>query len=246
MTFLMHPSRTARSRVLVLGLLLLALLAPASAATAHDRGGGPRYGTTGAEFWQWVLSQPAATNPRTDTTGQFCAEGQRGGTWFLAGSFVGPVTRTCTVPYGKKIVFPVVNYGAFAFPGDPPEQRTEEYLRSQVAGFKAAATGLRVTLDGTVLPRSELRYEESRVFSVPMPEDNLFAALGVPGLPDGAFLLGPAVDAGYYVTLRLRPGVHTLHIQGVIEAADPAQSTVVDVTYQLTVERGRGHGHHGG
>ena len=94
--------------------------------------------------------------------------------------------------------------------------------------------------------RSELRYEESRVFSVPMPEDNLFAALGVPGLPDGAFLLGPAVDAGYYVTLRLRPGVHTLHIQGVIEAADPAQSTVVDVTYQLTVERGRGHGHHGG
>jgi hypothetical protein len=233
-----------RSRVLILLLLLLALLAPAGPAAAHD-GGGHRYGTTGAEFWQWVLAQPAATNPLTDATGEFCDEGQRGRTWFLAGSFVGPVTRECTIPYGKKVVFPVVNFGAFSFPNDPPEQRTEEYLRSQVAGFRDAATGLRVTVDGAVLPRRELRYEESRLFSVPMPEDNLFAALGVPGLPDGAFLMGPCVDAGYYVTLRwLRPGAHTVHIEGVLEAADPAQNTVVDVTYALTVTR-RG-GHHGG
>ncbi|WP_421743078.1 hypothetical protein [Cellulomonas sp.] len=246
MTFLMHRPRRTRARVLVLALLLLALLAPAGPALAHD-GGGHRYDTTGAEFWQWALAQPAATNPLTDTTGEFCDEGQRGRTWFLAGSLVGPVTRECTIPYGKKVVFPVVNFGAFAFPDDPPEQRTEEYLRAQVAGFKDAATGLRVTVDGTVLRRSELRYEESRLFSVPMPADNLFAALGVPGLPDGPFLLGPCVDAGYYVTLRsLRPGAHTLHIEGVIEAADPAQNTVVDVTYELTVQRTRGPGQHGG
>ena len=237
-------SRRARSRVLVLALLLLALLAPAGQALAHDRG-GHRYGTTGAEFWQWVLAQPASTNPLTDTTGEFCDEGQRGRTWFLAGSLVGPVTRECTVPYGKKVEFPVVNFGAFAFPDDPAEQRTEEYLRAQVAGFKDAATGLRVTVDGTVLRRSELRYEESRLFFLQMPDDNLFAALGVPGLPDGPFVLGPSVDAGYYVTLRsLRPGTHTVHIEGVIEAADPAENTVVDVTYVLTVTRGAGH--HGG
>src|SRR5258706_16430044 len=50
-----------------------------------------------AEWWQFILSLPAAANPLLDTGAQ-CAVGQRGPVWFLAGSLGEVVTRTCTVP----------------------------------------------------------------------------------------------------------------------------------------------------
>ena len=48
--------------------------------------------------------QPGRRYPR-----QELAKGQPGGVWFLAGSFGGRVTRTCTVPAGTPLVFPLVN-----------------------------------------------------------------------------------------------------------------------------------------
>lgn len=222
----------------ILALVLLALVAPAGAATATDgghHGHDARYGTTGARFWQWGLTQPAATNPLFDTTGEFCDVGQRGHTWFLAGYTGGPITRTCTVPAGTTLVFPVVNGFYGATPGDPPEQSTEAFVREQVAGLRAGAHDLRVTVDVTVLPSSRIRYEDSVVFSVTLPEGNVF------GAPAGT-VVAPTVDAGYYVTLRpLRPGTHTVHIQGAVDAAAPVGSFAVDVTYLLTVQRGHRH-----
>lgn len=222
----------------VLVLVLLALVAPAGAATATDgghHGHGARYGTTGARFWQWGLSQPAATNPLFDTTGEFCDVGQRGRTWFLAGYTGGPITRTCTVPRGTTLVFPVVNVFYGATPGDPPQESTVAYVREQVAGLRAGAHDLRVTVDGAALPSSRIRYEDSVVFSVTLPDGNVF---GVPG----GTVVSPTVDAGYYVTLRpLRPGAHTVRIQGAVDAAAPVGSFAVDVTYLLTVPRGHRH-----
>lgn len=60
-------------------------------------------------WWTWAASQLEADNPVSDTTGKNCAKGQPGGVWFLAGSFGGRVTRTCTVPAGTPLVFPLVN-----------------------------------------------------------------------------------------------------------------------------------------
>jgi hypothetical protein len=237
-----RTARAPRSRMVLLALLLLGLMTPVAPALAQDdplgsHGASKRFGTTGVEFWQWAFAQPAARNPLTDTTGEFCAEGQSGRTWFLAGSFVGPVVRECTIPRGKRVVFPVVNIGSFAFPDDPPAQRTEEYLRGQVAYLRDHATDLRVTVDGTPLRPALIRYEESRLFSATLPQD------GVLGLPSP---LSPSVDAGYYVTLRaLRPGRHTIHVTGAVTAGDPGPAFSVDVTYHLTVLPTTGSPHHG-
>ena len=63
-----------------------------------------------AEWWQWVLSIPTPVNPQTDTTGQNAIVGQRGSVWFLAGVFGGgTATRTCSVPEGTALFFPVLN-----------------------------------------------------------------------------------------------------------------------------------------
>ena len=48
---------------------------------------GNTYGEWAAEWWQWALETPASVNPVLDMTGEFCAEGQKGHVWFLAGTF---------------------------------------------------------------------------------------------------------------------------------------------------------------
>src|SRR5215813_2675062 len=65
-----------------------------------------------AEWWQWALSIPTSVNPLTDTTGADCMVGQRGAAWFLAGVFFtgGTVTRTCSIPQGTRLFFPVINF----------------------------------------------------------------------------------------------------------------------------------------
>lgn len=233
--------RRRRTRAVVVALALLVLVAPGAPAVAdahhHDTyGSSPKLGTTGAEFWQWVLTQPVETNPLLDTTGEFCDVGQTGHTWFLAGSTGGAITRTCEVPLGTRLVFPVVNAFYGATPGDPPEQSTEDYARSQVAGIREGARDLMVTVDGTPLRSSKIVYEDSVVFSVTLPEGNIF------GAPAGT-VVSPTVDAGYYVTLPpLPPGTHTIRIQGTVVSDDPSGSFSVDVTYVITVPQGASDG----
>jgi hypothetical protein len=73
------------------------------------------YQELAAARWNWALQFPAATNPVEDPTGESCHLGQQGPVWFLAGTFGGTVTRTCTIPEGKFLFFPIVNV-----PGDVP------------------------------------------------------------------------------------------------------------------------------
>src|SRR5262245_54265141 len=135
----------ALHRLLVLTALVMALVGlnahPAIAAETDDdqrpriapigtRPEGQTYGRWAAEWWQWALGIPAAGNPLIDTTGEDCAQRQVDNVWFLAGSVSGdPVVRTCEIPLGKSLFFPIINtfYGAFL--NDPPETRTEEFVR---------------------------------------------------------------------------------------------------------------------
>jgi hypothetical protein len=67
---------------------------------------GHSYSEWAATWWQWALGQPTPVNPLLDTSGQFCATGQKGAVWFLAGTFgSSPVTRACTVPTGQALFF---------------------------------------------------------------------------------------------------------------------------------------------
>lgn len=185
---------------------------------------GQSYGAWAADWWRWALRVPVPANPVLDTTGEHCAEGQRGPVWFLAGTFDGSaVARHCTVPAGRALFFPVVNVAWIGFPTDPPVTRAE--LLGLLAPIKAAS-GMEVTVDGEVVPRVERFLTTSPVFSAVAPADNI---VGV----EAGTRLAPCLDQGFYLMLRpLAPGQHTVTFRG--ESA----FGVTDATYHLLVQAG--------
>jgi hypothetical protein len=183
------------------------------------------------EWQQWVLSIPSGANPLTDDTGANCMVGQRGDIWFLAGTFNpnGTIDRSCTIPEGTGLFFPVANYFAVDSPnvcgqGDPIS--VKDY-RATAAAFVDGLTNVSVSLDGR--PVRDLRRVKSKVFASAMPEDNVFDAFcGPEGFPGGIY--SPSLNEGIYVLLEPLPkGNHTL----VFHAEGPG--FLLDATYHLTV-----------
>jgi hypothetical protein len=197
--------------------------APPPPATPHTKS----YPNWGALWSQWGYGTPASVNPVLDTTGSNCAVGQPvPGTFFLAGTFTGSsVMRTCTVPVGDALLIPILNAAAFAQQTDPPEQKTEAFLRSEIACVDTTPTTLSLTVDGVALANPASYLEHSVLFPVNLPADNVF---GVP-----AQLLNPSVDAGYYAFVEpLSPGSHNIHLK----AVSPACGVTQDATYSLIVQ----------
>jgi hypothetical protein len=141
---------------------------------------GQTYGRWAAEWWQWALGIPAEVNPLTDTTGEDCAQRQVDTVWFLAGSVSSdPVVRNCEIPAGKSLFFPLINtfYGAFL--NDPPETRTEEFVRE--AGSCTDPAQISVKIDGFEIRRPTRFFtgasgSQSPIFNVQLPPANLFGA----------------------------------------------------------------------
>jgi hypothetical protein len=195
--------------------------APAPPTTPHLKG----YGDWAALWWQWAVGTPADVNPVTDTTGVNCAVNQPvPGVFFLAGSFTtATIHRTCTVPVGSSFLIPILNDAYFAQQTDPPEQRTEAFVRSQVHCVEQNPQ-LVLSVDGTSLANPVSYLEKSTLFSVNLPPNNVF---GVP--PQ---LLSPSADEGYYGFVEpLTPGTHNVHI-----ASSSGCGVTQDVTYTLNVQ----------
>jgi hypothetical protein len=234
-------NRTIAIGALALMVAMAANLAQAAKGNAGNPGVAPpqtdahgqSYGAWSDEWWEWALSLPANSNPIADTTGQDGAFGQSGSVWFLAGvGFgVGPtVERSLTVPAGKALFFPLVNYVWINTPqyGDPewsPEQ--EAYARALIATFINTAYGMTCQVDGRELNNLQAYRCQTPVGGaemVTLPDNNVF------GIPAGTY--GPMVTDGYYLMLTpLTPGKHTIHF-----TAGLAGSTPMDVTYHLTVK----------
>jgi hypothetical protein len=183
---------------------------------------GQSYSQWAAAWWQWAYSIPADQNPITDTTGEFSQIGQAGPVFFLAGSYGGPTVRECTVPAGKGLLFPLLNYSWVQFPTDPPF--TIDELRDIIGPLVDNPT-LTCEVDGQTIQNLLNYREQSSVFSVTVPEGNLL------GLDPGTY--APCVDDGYYLMLApLSRGQHTIHFT----AETAGQEFSLDVTYHLTIE----------
>ncbi|MFG2982517.1 signal protein [Streptomyces sp. NPDC048258] len=194
--------RIPRSSALVAGAALLA--AACSAPTSSSSGHAPEAGRPSSpsatavagrlgaaeiqgRWWNWAAASPARSNPVADRDGAFCAEKQPDDVWFLAGSFGETVRRTCRVPAGRPVAFPLVNLF-----GD----------RSDCTRFMEGAKG-GATLDGKQLEAQ--RYEATGI--------QLKGVEGNPVTQDGSALSVRA--CGLWVQLDpLPPGAHTLQIEG--------------------------------
>ena len=209
-------------------------------------------------WWQWALAKPLFQDPPvnplegaytdgsqcdgkpvTDTKGKEDTNANKGDKskreWFLAGSLAtDPLTRTCTVPVGTKLFFPVVNQ--VAFKTEPTD--TEQSLRKQNSDFMASVldspdTKTLVEVDGKEVPSKRLIRADTALFSATQE-----------------FLGSDPVDAvgdGLWVSLPpLSKGQHTVHFGVSASSADtdPAkegpEGFTQDITYTLKVVPGKG------
>jgi hypothetical protein len=177
-----------------------------------------------SEWWQWAVSIPAPVNPLVDTTGDNCMIGQRGSNWFLAGTVGGaPVTRSCEIPEGATLFFPVVNAINFDTPGQCGQGAPlpASFYRSLAAAFINGVTQLSITLDG---PRSARRTAQYHRVRSRLCRRTTCSSRRAAAICPRASL--PAVDDGFYARLdHLKVGKHTLHIHAEV----PSAGFVVDV-----------------
>jgi hypothetical protein len=116
-------------------ILALILAAPTVFAADNPQVISPdraNYAQLSVKWWQWAYSIPASDNPLSfakTQDGATCATGQSGDTWFLGGLFTAPgekfpngglVKRTCNVPAGKSIFFPIFNAECSTVECNPP------------------------------------------------------------------------------------------------------------------------------
>jgi uncharacterized protein YkuJ len=160
-----------------------------------------------------------------------------GDVWFLFGSLEpgAVVERSCEIPADTALFFPLVNVFYGAFLNDPPEQRTEEFIREQVDCVEAAAPTLRFEFNGQPVADLDRFFERSEIFDVQLPEDNI---LGLTEADVLELTLSPSVDAGFYLfLLPLPPGSYELHWEGSTTACNVPVAQ--NVTYHLTVKPDR-------
>ena len=207
---------------------------------------GRTYSDWSAAWWQWALSIPVASHPLFDNGD--CSVGQSGPVWFLGGKFciagqtcTGTATRSCSVPSGKALYFPVLNAEDSAPEeptwgcgnGLPPlVAGTIAEMRQCVESWMAGISNLEVDVDGKRVHNLYPNFLVTSVaYEVTWPEDNVFTAGGEGPFPAGTY--SPVVDQGVYVLLQpLSPGNHTLHFQGTWP-----WNASENITYNLTVAK---------
>ena len=190
---------------------------------------GISYAEWTARWWKWAAQTPHDLNPVTDETGAHCNVAQEGPVWFLAGSFGGQVERTCAIPSGKDILFPLIN--AECSEVEYPDIHTDAELKKCAASQNEGVTELTTSIDGVKLDESELRsYRvQSPRFEVVFPEGNVF------GVPAGST---KAISDGYWVFLKaLPPGNHIIHFRGTIPdfTTVGTNNFVTEANYNITL-----------
>jgi hypothetical protein len=234
---------TAVMAVLLVGAFTL----PTQADSKNERKVHPKvfdktYGEWAAQWWKWALAGPDGENAVQDTTGEFCHVNQpKGKVWFLAGTFGGTVTRTCTIPKKKALFYPLVNSFWTDCPGTSDEDLTDAQVRAILANFTAGgdlACQLTSTLDEVAIPSKQIltvRTQSPRFTSI-LPENHL-PDIGGCGFELPVGKTGRQIAEGYWIMLPpLSPGEHTLTLHGA--GCDATTGDVFfesGVTYHLTV-----------
>ena len=208
---------------------------------------GLSMGEWSAKWWQWCYSLPIDRHPLFDTAD--CSAGQSGKVWFLGGTFttitgengdvLGIAHRSCTVPNGTFLFFPLLNVEGSTIEGNgTTENELKAYALSN--GNHIVAESLFCTIDG-VAAHHLINYRvQSPLFVFgPLPDNNPLQAFGY-NAPQGTS--SPAAGDGVYVMVNpLSKGKHTIHFGGTVvyTLADDGFDFVfdLDITYQITVSK---------
>jgi hypothetical protein len=186
---------------------------------------GLSYPQWAAKWWQWLLSIPSDTNPAADKTGINCALGQKGPAWFLAGTFGGSATRTCSVPLGKAIfVCPITGESSYK---EYPQLKSESELRTSVLAADQGQKGT-ITVDGVAIKDLAHYRATSGLFNLTLPKNNV--------LDKSAGDTQAVADVLCVMLKPLSPGNHTIGTTGVnIDPNTGAPSFSNEVEYKIKI-----------
>jgi hypothetical protein len=243
----MNGRRTAVKRIIIMALgVLLALVLATPMALAQVGQGANKSGTAAelaAAWTQWAYSKPYVdgvspliggdpdyTEAQCDGTPVSPTQGKQ---WFLAGTTDrSEVVRTCTMPVGTHLFFPVVtSFGVKVFPSEDAEEERQRAINFINRVLADPNLSMLVTVDGKEVKSNWIVRATSPLFALTLPEENVFTQFGVPaGVYEGA------LADGVWVTLPpLPPGEHEIHF----EMSAPSVPFSQDNTYILTVVNGK-------
>jgi len=199
-----------------------------------------------AKWWQWAMSIPKDENPMF---GGPCELHQSGKVFFLAGTHGGSDLRSCTIPAGKAIFFPIVNLVMRSCPelatdAASCENTTSESVLHECASWymENSERTLLLEIDGVAIDDLDDYRAHSKTFFDASPEnkDDRVAPLcsgSIEENPCGVPVGSPRISAadGYWAMLRPLPvGQHQIRFAASIEY-ESGGGFSLDVTYDIVV-----------
>lgn len=202
-----------------------------------------------AQRWsRWAMALPYTQSPISDETGERCGMGQEDDVWMLAGTWGGPVVRSCEIPAHTPLFFPIIN--RWVIPGLDPSYEPADvpafiaWVEGYFASNRAKTCQLALSLDGEPLLEDTAEIDEElyvaveEPFEIELNDDNWATAYGKQG---GTYSYS-FVD-GHWALLRpLPPGDHVLEFTGTTCNPDGSVLFTTSAVYELHVD-GWGHGH---
>lgn len=176
-----------------------------------------------ADWWRWALSIPKDKNPGNDQTGEkFNIDQDHAEVLFLVGTYGGSADRSFSIPEGKSLLFPIINFTTSY--AEEPALKTESELILHAKKDIDDITYKEASIDGIKLKNVDKYRIASQPFDMTFPENNVFGARPGPTR---------AVSDGYWIFLKpLSLGKHTIHAAGSCSSG----KTKVDTTWRITVE----------
>ena len=218
-----HPKAHVKLPSIVLALLLPVVFLASAQAQVNptvpptEAVEGMSQAEWSRAWWQWAASFEQGDSPIADRTGALCGSRQGSKVWFLAGTYgTRRTVRTCTVPRGKYLFFPLINYVVMP--------------RLSASGSCADMTGsvARMTNDVSGLV---LEIDGFRVPGLPSYRQATKACFDMGERSEPRARVFPSAANGYYVMVRpLGPGKHTIEFGGALPGMLQA------VSYTLVVE----------
>ncbi|WP_217876929.1 hypothetical protein [Pseudoalteromonas shioyasakiensis] len=178
-------------------------------------------------WWQWTRAIPSEVSPLKDRTGEHCHVNQTGEVWFLAGGFgSSKIKRTCTIPQGKHLFFPIINMAYWPRAG---YKLSCDSAKQSAALNNDKLISINVEVDGVQIPNTgEFRFKSSDCFDLN----------GLIPKEYNAPVVYPAAADGYWLMLRpLELGRHTIKFKAQYNRPNGAYGKMAqDIEYNLIVK----------
>ena len=192
---------------------------------------GLSYGDWTAAWWQYVMQYTNDVNPYLDVTGALCNQGQGGPVFYLVGSPTGATltTRSCTVPVGKALLIPLMNWECSTIEGGSFHIDNASQGHACAAAWADGFAGISMTIDGYTVKNLTTYRFQSPFFYFNVPPDNNFT--GTVGPTEGW-----SVSDGYWVMVKpLKPGMHVIQVSA-SKVGGPQPDNVQNFAYVLTIQ----------